>query len=379
MRAIHKEVIIIILIISFTLLFISKIKDEMVDFEVCYKAGKRLISGEMLYQLTDGHYQFKYPPFYAFLVSPLSSLCLNLAKLIWFYIVICLIFLILYFSYLLIPFRKKKWPILVIPTFLILVKFYGRELDLGQANVLMVLSLMIMIYFSIEENEKGAGVFLGLASVIKPYAIIFFPYFLIKKKFLTVINGTLFFILALTFPIIRYGVKGNLELLKNWQHTLSLSTPGLLASQDNVSIIAFFAKWFGTEKLNLILILSGSIIAFLILLFLLIVFQGRKVQKSSHILESALLLIFIPLFSPLGWDYIFLSSTLAIMMLINYIDRFPKSFKYLLIINFIFIGATLYDLLGRQIYSQFMRFSILTINFIIVVFYLSYLRLKQLC
>ena len=44
-------------------LFVLKVGPGMADFEVNYKAGNRLWTGETLYRTADSHWQFKYSPF----------------------------------------------------------------------------------------------------------------------------------------------------------------------------------------------------------------------------------------------------------------------------------------------------------------------------
>jgi len=374
-KRLKKIMFFVLILLLFFLLFEFKISHNMVDFEVCYKAGKRFIKGEILYQLEDGHYQFKYPPFYSMLISPISILPLYFAKLLWYYLILIFIFFIFFFSYKLLPNGEKNWKILIIPTLFILAKFYGRELDLGQANAFLVFLILSSIYYITKRKEEIAGIFLGLATVVKPYALIFFPYFLFKRKLRVFLVSSLIVIFCLIFPSIRYGWKGNIELLKKWHYTLSLSTPKLFNSQDNVSLFGFFSKWLSMEKMNLIYICSLITIAVFSILFIFI--AKKKANKISSLIECSILLIYIPLFSPLGWDYIFLSSTLGIMLLIYNLYKFPSFFKYFLILNFLIIGATLYDIMGRQAYSKFMQLSILTINFIIIIIYLVILRLKN--
>src|SRR4030043_1427516 len=75
--------IVLAVIVLLCLAFAFRAKVEMSDFEVNYKAGKRLRSGETLYRPTDGHWQFKYLPFSAFLYLPLTLLPLAPAKAVW--------------------------------------------------------------------------------------------------------------------------------------------------------------------------------------------------------------------------------------------------------------------------------------------------------
>jgi hypothetical protein len=304
--------LILLAFIIFLSLFLLKVREHMIDFEVNYKAGKRLRTGESLYQVEDRHFMFKYLPSSALLYLPLSFLPLDAAKAIWYFLVaICLCSLV-YVSNKILHLEEKKPVYLFIFPPLILSKFFLRELHLGQINALVTVILLFMIWFLIPEKkalplhrETYAGLLWGLATALKPYALIFLPYFLLKKKWKTVLSGLGFLFLTLLVPSVFYGFRGNMNLLKEWISTLSRSTPALLNSQDNISIIALFMKW--TENQNISLLLSGLVISLLAILVLTVILIGRKIDRAS-VLECSILLILIPLISPLGWDYTLLMS-----------------------------------------------------------------------
>ena len=90
-----------------------------------------------------------------------------------------------------------------------------------------------------------------------------------------------------------------------------------------------------------------------------------------------MLLTLTPLVSPLGWDYNFLMALPAVMLLIQHWKVFPLPVRVLLAINFAIIALALYDTLGRQRYAAFMSWSVTTINFVLIVFALAYLRFKR--
>jgi hypothetical protein len=386
---------ILLVFLIFLLLFVFKVRDNMKDFEVNYKAGERFAVGETLYQVQDGHYMFKYLPFSAFLYVPLSFLPLDLAKLIWYSIVIFCSFYIFYLSKkILRPEGKSIYLFIFTP--LVLAKFVLREIQLGQINAVVTVVLLLMILFlmndlqqrvptppsNLTSEEKSrskkeicAGVLCGLATAMKPYALIFFPYFLVKKKFMPILTGMSFLILALFIPSFFYGFRGNIILLKEWISSLSHSTPIYLTSQDNISIIALFSKW--TQNQTLSLILAGAVTAVLALLVLVLVLKGRGMAQAS-ILECSILLVLIPLISPLGWDYTLLISALGVMFAIQNFFRYSKFWRIFLAFNFFVISFSLYDLMGRKLYSEFMSWSIITINFLILIGYLAYLRLRKL-
>ena len=94
-------------------------------------------------------------------------------------------------------------------------------------------------------------------------------------------------------------------------------------------------------------------------------------------LEAGLLLLFIPLLSPLGWDYTFLSAFLAVLIVFRHWDRFPALGRAVLVVNAAMIGLALYDLLGRKLYAGFMALSIPTLNFLVIAAALFYLRAKK--
>jgi len=393
-----RKAFLLILLISliFLLLFVFKVREDMKDFEVNYKAGQRFAVGETLYQVQDGHYMFKYLPFSALLYLPLSFLPLDLAKFIWYSIIVFCSFSLFYLSKkILRPEGKSVYLFIFTP--LVLVKFVLREIQLGQINAVVTVVLLLMILFLTNgfrqqvaappsnltsegknntKKEICAGVFCGLATAVKPYALIFFPYFLVKKKFMPILSGLGFLILALLLPSFFYGFRGNITLLKEWMSTLSRSTPIYFTSQDNISIIALFAKW--TQNQTLSLILAGTAVAILAALVLVLVLKGRGMARAS-ILECSILLVLIPLVSPLGWDYTLLISALGVMLAIQSFFNYSKFWRIFLAFNFSVIAFSLYDLMGGKLYSEFMSWSVITINFLILIGYLTYLRFRKVC
>ncbi|UCE22583.1 MAG: hypothetical protein JSV46_10340, partial [Candidatus Aminicenantes bacterium] len=113
----------LILLIS---IFLLKVQEHMRDFEVNYTAGKRLRAGENLYQKQDGHYMFKYLPSSALFYIPLSFLPLNVAKAIWYILVVFSICSLVYISYRILPLKTGKQYYLLVFTPLILLRYFLR-------------------------------------------------------------------------------------------------------------------------------------------------------------------------------------------------------------------------------------------------------------
>lgn len=354
---------------------------RMVDFEVNYKAGQRMLRGETLYRLEDGHYQFKYLPFSSFLYLPLGLIPLTLAKFIWFLItasaMVAIIFLSAQLASAPAPYPKYV-PIL---TFLILGRFLARELSLGQINALITCLLLLMIktWLTTPKSLKSSlrtGFLWGLASSLKPYSLIFLPLFLLRRNWQVIGSAFFFFCLSFLTPALFYGLKGNLIVHQEWLSHLRASTPPLLGSQDNISLFSLFHKWFKQNQNFPVWTLGFLTITILALVIFLGVINSKK-NKNPLILEGAALLLLTPLVSPLGWDYTLLSSCLAISLILYHFSSFPKVNRYFLGFIFTFIGLMIFDLLGRQIYSFLMKISLPTLLFLVIFAHLMWLRFNQ--
>ena len=348
-----------------------RVRDGMADFEVNYRAGQRLESGETLYQTADGHWMFKYLPASALIYLPLGHLPIEAAKVTWFAISL----LALAWSFVLVrqlvPLPHR--PYLLVLSALVLAKYFLHELRLGQINIL-IMTVMLLAIRAIEDgNGAASGVLVGMATALKPYAAVFFPYLLIKRNWKGAAAGGLVLGLALMVPAIFYGIAGNVRVLGEWARTLSQSTPALLTNNDNVSVLAFFAKWLGDPARALIA--GGIVIAVLALLMLAVILRGGTIPNRP-VLECAVLLTLVPLISPMGWDYTFLVSLLAVALLINALDGFPRTVQVLLAVNFAVIALAVFDVMGRRAYAAFMQWSVTTVNFLIVVAALGYLRFR---
>ncbi len=355
-------------VLCLVLLFVFVIGEEMRDFEVNYMAGKRLRAGEELYQTSDGHYMFKYFPSSALFYVPLSFLPLAGAKALWYALTVCATIALFFVSKRLVwEGETAPWYLVAIPP-VVLAKFFVVEIKLGQINALVTLVLLCMLR---QRNEARAGALWGLAMAMKPYGLIFLPYYVVRRRFVALAAGLAFLAGAFLLPAAFYGFERNLEVHRAWYRTLSESTPAELGSADNVSLTAFLTKWSLPSALALGLVLGLAI------LMLLIVRWGQGLSRAA-VLEVGTLLVMIPLVSPLGWDYQFLTSVLAVTLLARNWTYFPPLGRFLLGVDFAVIGFSVYDLIGRGAYTAFMAWSVLTLSFLVLIGFLTHLRYRGL-
>ncbi len=375
---VRKILLILLVFLFFLLIYQFFVKKDMTDFGVCYKAGKRIVNGEMLYQVSDGHLQFKYFPASAVIFSVLTLFPFEMAKMLWYFLELTLLFLCLTIAYDLLPEKHKKKGSMVALTFLVLLKFVGREMELGQINILMAFLLIMMVKALVESKEWQAGLLWGFSLIFKPYALVFLPYFILKKKIKAVASGIGILAMGLVLTVFFYGFRQSFFVLKEWQRTLSLSTPSLLDHYDNSSVFAFFLKNLPADKNELAWILSLCTAILLGIFLLWIMYSGKKLRVTQpEVLESSFLFIMIPFFSPLSWYYNYLYAIPAVVFLMNWMDKFPPAMKYILIANFICIGASLREVLGKGVFRFYTQHSLVVVSFLILLFYLFYLRIKM--
>ena len=355
--------------------FIYRAGPKMPDFDVYWKIAARASNAEPLYRTDDGHFQFKYLPAFAVLVIPVGLLPLATAKLLWFATSIGLLIVLLRLAVRLPPEQRRPARWLYVILIVAFGKFYAHELVLGQVNLLFAVIATAALLAMKHGRELAAGALVALAIVIKPYAVLFLPWLAARRQpasFLAAGGGLA---LALALPTLLYGVEGNLLLHREWWRTVTETTAPNLLVHDNVSLAAMFFRWFGPGDLSTRLAYGGAVA---LLATAGLVFLGRRGVRFPEGLEGGLLLTLMPLLSPQGWDYVFLIATPAIVYLANYDDQLPQPLRALTIAAVAVIGLAIFDLMGREAYSAFMRLSFISLCFFVVIAALAALRWRKI-
>jgi len=369
-------------------------RKSMNDFRVVHRAATRVWHTENLYDFADGHYLYKYSPFFAILVAPLGLFSFKLGEVIWLLgMCLCLAFTLNQSKKMILG-DKPPPPYFYLLTILFTSKFLAREITLGQTDLLMLLFIFLFISLLDRGKEFWSGLFLSLSIMIKPVSLIFALYLLYKKRYKTVGYTIIDCIIFLFIPAILYGFSTNLSLLSGWKTVMSVSSPPLLAVDLNQSLFAFFFRFLTPtiQNVNLLsinhTIVSWLIYATILCLFLLFVFLNRRsklVEKNlmyhPECIEYSILLIFITLFSPLGWVQNYSSSILAIMILLYYVleTKFKDEFIFgMLILFFILVDVINFEIVGRRLNDLSLYLSFLTWGTFILIACLSKLRLSKI-
>jgi hypothetical protein len=105
--------------------------------------------------------------------------------------------------------------------------------------------------------------------------------------------------------------------------------------------------------------------------------QRRGIDEPDY-LEFSLLLLLIPLISPQGWDYVLLLATPAVMMVTDRWRELHAPWRWVSGLALILMGFSLFDLMGRAAYGQFMALSLITVCAIVIAATLAQIRLRRL-
>ena len=384
-------VVLVIVVLGF---FRNTYRKGMNDFRVVHRAASRVLHQENLYNFDDGHYLYKYSPSFALLVAPVGLFPFSAAKVIWIIGMCICLFLIMRWSKRMIMGDKSPPVYLYLFTLLFTSKFWVREIWLGQTDLLMLTFIFLFISCTNRGRDLLAGFFLALAVIIKPTPLIFVPYLLYKGKFKPVVSLAVASIAIIFLPSFVYEISGNLGLLSGWKTVMSVSSPPLLASDVNQSLFGFFYRFLTSTPFHVnILNLSYAMVNLLIYasalgLFLFLLFLNRRSESVQNglvnrkeCIEYSLLLIFMTLFSPLGWFQNYCSSILAYMLLIYYVlkTRFQDRFVSLLLLaSFVLVDLINFELVGRRINDLSLYLSFIVLGILLAIVCLSKLRLSRI-
>jgi hypothetical protein len=353
----------------------SRIAKEMADFDVYRTAARRVLAGEPLYRADDGHYRFKYLPAFALVMTPFALVDREAAKVMWFALSAGLLTAFVRWSVRALPERRRSEQVLLWLTVLFMAKFYAHELTLGQTNILLGVLLVGALLAVQVDQPHVAGVLVGAAAFIKPYALLLLPWLGFTYGATAALFAVVVLLIGLVAPAVIYGWSGNVDQLVGWFRAVTGSTEGTLLGADNVSLAAMWAKWIGIGQAATALatMTTGAALG-----LVATVWVRRRDIANPDYLEFALLLLLIPLLSQQRWDYVLLLGTPAVVCLLDRWSEVSREWRVATALSLVLMGLTMFDVMGRTLYAQFMALSIVSVAALGAAVALTHLRWKAL-
>jgi hypothetical protein len=259
--------------------------------------------------------------------------------------------------------------------FVFMIKFYGHELTLGQANALFGLLLLLMLGALDMDAPAVAGVVAALSLLVKPYGILFAPWLVVSADRRALIAFCLTTAAVMLLPALVYGWTGNLHLLTSWYQTVTSTTGENLIVSDNISFAAMWAKWLGAGRPAAALAIASTLAIFASAGWTWM--QRRNVDAPSY-LEISQIMILVPLVSPQGWDYVLLLATPAVVVVIDRWRDVSFAWRVVTGATLAVMGLTIFDVMGRSLYGKFMATSLISVSAIGLVAALVNLRRLKL-
>ncbi|MFA6401467.1 MAG: glycosyltransferase family 87 protein [Salinivirgaceae bacterium] len=353
------------------------------DFKVFYLAAKALLNNEQVYGVAfglEGGF-YKYSPVTLFFFMPFQLFSFQVAAILQYIIIsISTIAAILMLRQMVnekyIEYNTKKILPLV-AVFLSILILLGRELHLGNTNMIL---LMLIIYASkllFEKKEITAGVVIALVILTKPYFVISFIPLLFFKQYKVIISGFITGAVLIIISFFVFGFEKGFGLYSEWMQTLFLHSSNWYVNYD---IIGLLHLYFGVElkaSVNIYMFFGISLI-----LSGLIFWMHQRAQKkevntndglSWMVMNIFILVALVP--SCLGTDTEhFLFSLPILAMLIFQLTVYPRPIyiAFMVILVFLFAGNSS-DLIGKalsQKYDEYGVLGIVNLIFVVITIYL---------
>ena len=354
--------------------FALGVTDKMADFEVYWRGASRAAAAEPLYRADDEHYQFKYLPAFAVLTIPLSFVPLPAAKIAWFASSAALLAMFIWISLRLLPERRKPAALLALAAIVVLGKFFGHELILGQVNLLFGVLAASAFLAMRAGREPLAGALIALTLAIKPYGVLFLPWLVARRRLPSMTAALVTGLVVALLPVAIYGFGETIALHRAWWGTVTGTTSPNLLNPDNVSFASMWVKWLGAGALANTLAVATAVAAISAAAY---VFVRRGGLAFPEALEGSLLLMMVPLLSPQGWDYVLLLTAPAIVLLANYADRLPAGTRVAAVVAALTMGLSLFDAVGREVYAAFMKTAAISVCACVLIAAVCSLRLRK--
>lgn len=326
-------------------------KFDLVDFEVYYRTALRMLNSEPIYAIeADGHFIYKYSPVAAILFLPFIVFPFEAAQyLYWILVTISMINGL----YLLLKLNKpKKYTLSIAGFILVYATHISAEQTLGQVNILLAILYILILKLYTDSKKSVSAILLALSIFIKPFGLIFLPYFALQKEYKLVGKIVITSLILSCLPYLFYSnISDFTDLYQSWHIELGkeLKKKQILFAPANHTIFSVIARNLIPQS-----ILAGKIVAKNIFQMTILISIGITfflfIKKSKNIvLHFFMLSATIPILAFTSANAFIYVFPLTVLLFSNY-DFLPKWSKIFLITGSVFIGGNIYELWGQELF-----------------------------
>jgi Glycosyltransferase family 87 len=361
------------------------------DFHVYYTAAQRIMHGENLYRpIEDGFYHYKYSPVAALFFVPFAVFPFGAAKVLYWFFLSCVICFGFYLSILMLePGFKRRDDFrsinnLALLSALVVSVHFVRELELGQVNHVLLVVYLCALYLFWKKRQLPCAVVLSASFFLKPFSLIFLPWFFLRKKWKT-IGYFLGSVVALgVVSILFFGPLKVKSQYHGWVEELSieLSHKQDLLARENHTVFSLVARYTPLRFTPVVTTYARyyqlSLLLIIGLAFVYIIRKGRDLPGRTFVLEGAFLINLIPLLSFTSHNA-FGFVELSVVLMLYYFKQLPRWLKITAIAGMVLSGGNIYDVVGKKLWSVFNDASLVGIGGLVLCISLVFIRGKRIC
>ncbi|MBI4431079.1 MAG: DUF2029 domain-containing protein [Candidatus Omnitrophica bacterium] len=396
------------LLLTAALLFISflvfrgvedMLQENYGDFHSYFKGGLALRTGAPLY-FDPEEPSFRYSPFFALLMAPLTILPKQAAYFLWQILMITQFLAILHWGRELADksgLAGSPTPLWLYGSSLILIpNFVMANFDKGQANIFLLFWLLCGWLLLQKNRPCAAGVCLAISILTKVTSILILPFLLWRREFKCLAGSLISLVVLLLVPWTLNGFPDGFKTLRDWiVWTRQAHDHYFLAGQANQSLFAAIHRLvsrqesaymtelgFATLRAPIELVKLTYAIFGAILYAAFLARANKRISQSPYGFSATFvdfcgILLAVTLIFPVAWKYAFVNLLLPIMVILIYLFRNGgRDFPVLALLAGFFVLATVLPSSPvRSIRMQAHFYSSITWGTLLLA--LAFLKLKH--
>ena len=363
------------------------------DFSVYYGAAHDIRQGKSIYfvdyPVGNDKCSYSYPPFFAMLLIPFTTLPLRIADALWLILNLVLLFrifrLVGYFLEINTTLNPKNHRLWVFLTLLFTTRFILYNFDMSQTTFVLLWGCLESLHLAVKNRLVWSGLILATVISIKLLPLVMLPYFFYRTFFKAGVWSLGFLILLNLTPSVFYGFEGYLQVVNQWKsvinptntefvleennvmesaHSLSAFVPALLTDavtrydmRRNIAVLPY-------EKVILWLTLAQLFFIGLTLFFLKTKPFIAITNKKRLFYEVSYLMLIVPLIFPHQQKYAFVLLLPAVAFISFYILEkkqegiVSKNIIILMVIVWLLTTASTDGIIGQELYQYGQYFKL---------------------
>ncbi len=359
------------------------------DFKVYYGGAQSLMNNKQVYGVAYGLDSglYKYSPFIALLVAPLTIFSFETAAIVQFFviavsiIVSCIVSWKIINSYLFNE-KIKSGELILSIGFVCVINHLFRELHLGNVNVILLMLLCFSLQAILQSRFIVAGILLALVVMTKPFFILLMMPLLLRENYKTIASFGASMLLLVALPAVITGFQKNIALHNDWLHTMLEHNSSFPSNNTIESLVKLYVNP-GVSTSFQFYVMIAACIGYMVFFLTDRFVKGERVKEEKSvapglIIEWFLLIAITPLLFKTDTQHFLLSIPL-VLILLCYLSLEKRYFLIVFFVLLIFFyGGNSSDLVGKAFSGRLDELGILGISNLLMIGWVIFIYFKSI-